>query len=177
MHLPNILSLFRFLGTFLFIVLALKELYYEAFLIFLIMGLSDFLDGLLARTFKWKTALGAFLDPIADKFMLISAYIILALKNLIPEWMTVVVIVRDSIVFSGFFIFSKYFGQSIPKPRILGKISNATQITHVAYVLFSPNGAYNLIFLCVAFFFTVVSGLDYLYLGFRSLFRYWPARS
>lgn len=177
MNLPNLLSIFRFFCTFLFIAFTSRELYKEAFIVFLLMGLSDFFDGLLARVFRWKTAIGAFLDPLADKFMLISAYVILALRDLVPQWMTLTVLLRDSVVLSGFFVFSKYFGHTIPRPRVLGKVSNATQIIQIAYVLYSPDGVLKSHFLYLAFFFTVSSGLDYLYLGFRTIFRYGPARS
>ena len=84
-NVPNLITLLRILITPLFVIFMLKGQYRLALLVFTLAGISDGLDGLFARWFNQKTVLGAHLDPIADKLLLISAFVVLAVQEIIPS--------------------------------------------------------------------------------------------
>ncbi len=171
MTVPNLLSLFRIIGTFFFIFFMFKEEYNLAFIIFLLQGLSDLADGLIARLFEWKTDLGAFLDPLADKIMLVSSYLILSYKSMIPKWVAFIVVFRDFFVLAGFLFLYTLSCQNVPRPRILGKICTVVQVLTVSYVLWSVEGGFKFYFFYITVFFTLLSGIDYLLSGIRLLAR------
>jgi|YelNatPaOPRAMG01_1025707.scaffolds.fasta_scaffold01581_13 cardiolipin synthase len=171
MTIPNVLSIFRLLTTFLFLSFVIKERFNLALFIFVFQGLSDLLDGLIARTFKSKSDLGAFLDPLADKFMLVSSYLVLAYKNIIPRWVTLIVVFRDFFVLLGFLILYNLSYQSVPRPRLLGKICTALEVITIFYVLWSDRGRYQFYFFYLTGLFALLSGLDYLFSGIRLFVR------
>ena len=142
-----------------------------ALLLFVLQGLSDLLDGFFARIMNKKTSLGAFLDPIADKAMLVSAYIVLCVNDFIPLWVTLVVLLRDVIVSIGFLILYKIFGKVRLIPTIYGKTSTALQILTVVYVLWAEGGQYQSYFFYPTVFFTVFAGIQYVTRGFSILLR------
>jgi len=87
MNIPNFISILRFFITFFFIIAVYEGKFRTGLYLFMLQGLSDLLDGFLARTVSKKTRLGAFLDPLADKTMLVSSYVVLYIKNIIPCWL------------------------------------------------------------------------------------------
>ncbi|MEX0805381.1 MAG: CDP-alcohol phosphatidyltransferase family protein, partial [Candidatus Binatia bacterium] len=95
LNLPNFLTLIRILTIPFFLVYLSYHRYLEALIIFVIGGVTDFLDGLAARLMKQQTALGAYLDPIADKLLVITSFIVLGLIGGIPMWLAVIVVSRD----------------------------------------------------------------------------------
>ena len=97
-NIPNLLTLFRILITPLFVIFMIKGHYRLALLMFFLAGVSDGLDGLFCPLVQQKTVLGAHLDPIADKLLLISAFVALAVQQTIPSWLAVVVISRDILI-------------------------------------------------------------------------------
>ncbi|MEA1899712.1 MAG: CDP-alcohol phosphatidyltransferase family protein, partial [Thermodesulfobacteriota bacterium] len=97
-NIPNILTVIRILLTPLFVIFLLRNLFSFALLVFTIAAISDALDGLFARYFNQHTALGAYLDPIADKLLLTSAFVSLAILKIVPGWLTVIVISRDILI-------------------------------------------------------------------------------
>ncbi|MCX7856820.1 MAG: CDP-alcohol phosphatidyltransferase family protein [Deltaproteobacteria bacterium] len=177
MTFPNFLSAFRLIGTFFFLFFVIRERYNIAFIIFVLQGLSDLMDGLIARTFKSKTTVGAFLDPLADKFMLVSSYLILTYKNIIPQWITLLVVLRDSFVLLGFIVLYRISNEKIPHPRVLGKVCTAIQAITIAYVLWSKDDRLRLFFFYPTVILTITSGLDYLFASLRLFVRYKPMRS
>ena len=100
-YLPNTITIARFTVVPLLVWWLIDEQYNNALLLFLLMGLSDALDGYLAKTFNWRTTVGAHLDPAADKVMLISAYITLGMLHLLPHWLVFIVILRDVALLAG----------------------------------------------------------------------------
>ena len=94
-NIPNILTVLRILITPLFVILLIRDLHGYALLLFVLAGVSDGLDGLIARMFNQRSDLGAVLDPIADKLLLTAAYLSLGILKDIPGWLVVVVISRD----------------------------------------------------------------------------------
>tara|TARA_A100000171_G_C2068336_1_gene113445 strand:- start:182 stop:658 length:477 start_codon:yes stop_codon:yes gene_type:complete len=106
-----------------------------AFWTFFLAGVSDFLDGLLARLLKSRTAIGAYLDPLADKTLMVAVFITLAVKGIVPLWLVIAVVSRDVLIISGtllILLFEKNFAVS---PHIISKINTAVQIALVAFLL------------------------------------------
>lgn len=142
LNLPNLLSFIR-LCLVPFIVMFLSQGNFKlAFILFLFCGITDYLDGLIARKFKLQTALGAFLDPLADKILMASTFITLTLKLPeqifeIPTFITILVISRDFfIVFVAFLLYLIFSIRSFP-PTILGKINTVVQISTILVVILS----------------------------------------
>jgi cardiolipin synthase len=172
-NIPNVLTLLRILITPLFVIFMIKGHYRLALLVFTMAGVSDGLDGFFARWFNQKTVLGAHLDPIADKLLLISSFVVLAVQQIVPGWLSVVVISRDILILMGIGIL-RYF--NIPftiKPSMVSKCTTAAQLATAFLVLVGLELAVvrpalvPLFWLTTAL--TTASGMHYLYLGIRIL--------
>ena len=168
-NIPNILSVIRILLVPLFVISLFRDFYNLALLIFAIAAISDVLDGLLARHLNQRTQLGSYLDPVADKLLLASAFIILAVVKMVPGWLAVIVISRDVLIILGVVIFSIENVSFAIKPSIVGKCTTVAQISTILFVLLNPDipGAY--IVRCSLYWLTagltITSGLHYLYIG------------
>ncbi len=169
---PNLLSILRMGLVPLFIIAVVQGETRRAVLIFVVAGVTDALDGFIARYANQKSLLGAFLDPIADKLLLSSAYVVLALPSLnpgvqIPVWISIVVIARDVIIVAVVLIL--YLAANVRNftPSLLSKITTAAQMAAVsmvlATVLFSglEEAADWLLYLVALL--TVASSLDYVF--------------
>jgi len=133
---PNMLTLLRLFAIPVFLILLFDLRYREALAIFVAAGITDALDGAIARLTHTKTTLGAYLDPAADKLLLMSAFVALAILQEVPRWVTVVVLSRDVIQVGGYFLLFTMTGQAMEvRPSAAGKISTFLQITAVAVVL------------------------------------------
>ena len=172
-NIPNILTLIRILLTPLFVIFLLKNLYSSALIVFAIAGISDGLDGFIARYFNQHTTLGAYLDPIADKLLLTAAYVSLAILDIIPPWLTVIVISRDVLIAIGMFIFAMTNIRVEIKPSIVSKCTTVAQLLTVFLALLQTQiaGISTIIFsLCLlTAVLTIMSGLHYIYLGLNIL--------
>lgn len=167
---PNFLSLARMGLIPLFIIAVINGESRKALLIFGIAGLTDALDGYIARFWNQESPLGAYLDPIADKLLLTSAYVALSFPTLnqgaqIPLWVTVLVIARDVLMVAVALILYLAAGVRRFPPSLLGKINTVLQVVAVVLVLFSavlprlePVASWSLIAVAAL---TVASGLDY----------------
>ncbi len=170
---PNILTLLRILLTPLFVIFLLRDMFPYALLVFAAAGLSDGLDGLIARYMNQRTVLGAYLDPAADKLLLISAFVALAVLEVIPPWLTVIVITRDVIILLGLAILTLTEKKYAVKPSMISKCTTTAQIVMVLVTLYDP-GQIKLAMLhppvmwCTAGF-TILSGLHYIYVGMSIL--------
>ena len=169
MNVPNLLSIFRFFVTFFFIMAVHADKLRLALYLFIIQGVSDILDGFIARVMGKKTTLGAFLDPLADKTMLVAAFVMLSVKGIIPTWLTVMAILRDVVIAAGFLVLYKIGHTMKPVPTIFGKITTACQIATIVYVLWSMARVHDELFFWTTAFFTLLSGLHYVYVGIRLL--------
>lgn len=134
-HLPNLLTLLRFLLVPPVAWLILAEAYGAALLLFVLAGLSDALDGFLARRFAWISRLGALLDPLADKLLLIVSCLCLSLVGLIPWWLTLLVLARDVLIVAGAICYRWRVGFLEISPSRLGKLSTLLQTVLVSVVL------------------------------------------
>jgi len=138
---------------------------------------TDGLDGIAARIQKRKTKLGSVLDPLADKLLLASAYITLAILKLVPLWVVIVVFSRDLVLALGWLVIYFSAGISIVIPTILGKATTVLQMTVVFLILLCSNGylgqekwlVIKPLILSVMVLFTIISGMDYSFRGIRLL--------
>jgi len=172
---PNLLSLLRMGLVPLFIITVVNGDSRKAFLIFLAAGVTDALDGFIARFWNQKSLLGAYLDPIADKLLLMSAYVVLSIPGYnrgaeIPVWVTVLVIARDVLIVVVALVLHLAAGINKFPPSVLSKINTALQVTAVVLVLVSaalPDLRYIELVANTAIYLvaglTVASGLDYIY--------------
>ena len=169
LNLPNILTLFRILITPLFIICLIKGAYPMALLIFTLAGVTDGLDGFLVRVLNEKTALGAYLDPIADKLLLVSAFVTLAVQRMIPAWLTVVVISRDVLIIIGIAILEVSKVSYQIQPSIVSKCTTVAQLATIFLLLVSIQTALVEHALLPVYWLTtalsIISGLHYVYLG------------
>ena len=135
MNIPNFLSLLRIILVPVFVIFLIQSDYDKALITFVIAGVTDALDGTLARLLKCQTTLGAYLDPIADKLLLAASFITLAIFGLIPGWLAVIVISRDFMILTGIAILNL---MSIPyeiKPAVISKMTTALQIATIFFTL------------------------------------------
>src|SRR5208283_3433342 len=123
MNLPNLLSLFRLFVTAFFIVLIARGRFGLALFLFVLQAVSDLLDGYFARRMGAKTNLGSYLDPLADKVMLVSSYIMLCLQKVVPLWLVGVVLLRDLVIFAGFLILLTRGLSAKPVPSMASKMT------------------------------------------------------
>jgi cardiolipin synthase (CMP-forming) len=135
MNLPNLITLAR-LAIVPFVVLAILSRDWPlAFGLFLLAGLSDAVDGFIAKRFDMATELGAFIDPLADKALVISIYIALAYSEIVPRWLVVLVVFRDVIIIGGVLLASLMERPLTIKPLAISKINTFAQIAFAVFVL------------------------------------------
>jgi cardiolipin synthase len=178
--LPNLLSLLRMALVPLFIIAITRGAALEALLIFALAGVTDACDGFIARFWNQQTALGAYLDPAADKLLLTSAYVTLAIEAFnpaltIPLWVTILVIARDVLLVVAAFSLSMAVGIKTFPPALISKLTTVMQVTAVVLVLVhlvwpgEPLRTVASVTIYVVAALTVASGLNYIRLLNRRL--------
>lgn len=135
---PNAICVFRVLLVGPVVVVLLREQYLVALILIVIAGMSDALDGLLARTFDWRTRLGSVLDPAADKLLIVSVFLTLTYLGLVPVGLTALVVVRDVVIVSGALTYQIFIGPVFSEPTLISKLNTACQLS---FVLFTLTGA------------------------------------
>lgn len=173
LNLPNVLTLIRILTIPFFIIGLAYRHYWAALIIFAIGGLTDFLDGYFARRWNQQTALGAYLDPVADKLLVNTSFIMLGILGGVPLWLTVLIVSRDILILLGFaviyFLVDERFNA---RPSRIGKWSTTFQLVTLALALavldnprvFTPWLLETFVWATAVA--TGTSGLQYLYRGF-----------
>jgi cardiolipin synthase len=135
LNIPNIITLGRLLIVPVIIVLMLDSRYGLSFLLFAVAGLSDGIDGFIAKRFNQATRLGAYLDPIADKALLVSIYIALGYKDHIEIWLVILIVSRDLLII-GAVVLSYLIDHPIDiSPLMISKANTVAQITFAGIVL------------------------------------------
>ncbi len=165
-HIPNLISVLRLLLVPAFAMLLLEQQFGLALILFIVMGVSDAMDGFLARRLNATSALGAGLDPLADKVMLIAAFVMLGHLELLPLWLVMLVVGRDVLVVGGTLL--NYLLHPGRKTAVLkvGKINTFIQIVTVfsfmgnQLVMLPPPVLDVLLWATVTA--TVVSGIGYM---------------
>lgn len=172
MNLPNMISLARLFSVPLIISLILSHQLVLAFLFFSLAGLSDALDGFLARIFKARTTLGAYLDPIADKALLVGVFAALGQTGLVELWVVILVIFRDVLIIGGILLLFLFKSPIEMKPLMISKVNTVAQLLYALFVL--GQGEYflgiphlNLFFGYFVALTTVLSGISYVKVGLK----------
>lgn len=137
---PNLISILRVLLVAPTVYFLLNQDYKTALLLFFIAGVSDGVDGMLARYFNWQTRLGAILDPLADKLLLVSCYLALAWLDHMPVMLVVLVILRDVIIVTGAISYHMFIEEVSIQPVMISKINTVLQIALVVLIIFASSG-------------------------------------
>lgn len=176
---PNLLSLLRMGLIPVFVILVVNGDLKKALLLFVVAGVTDAMDGAVARFWKQQSLLGTYLDPIADKLLLTTAYVVLSIPTLnhgtpIPLWVTILVIARDVLLVAVALVMYLAAGVRKFPPSVLSKINTVCQVVAVVLVLVSsafPSlrwielAAVTTLYLVAGT--TLASGLDYIYRASR----------
>jgi cardiolipin synthase len=170
-HIPNLLTLLRMFAAPVLILCLTDRNYGLGALVFLIAGITDALDGWYAKRFDCVTPLGAILDPIADKMLIITAYFVLSLLGDIPLWLVLIVGFRDLGIVGGYLILQDIREQMLPQPSMLSKLNTVVQIVFVLVIMLNEVNWVSLsiavdIFLWLVTVTTLVSGVHYIFRWF-----------
>ena len=141
-QIPNLLTLLRIAAAPVLIILLRDHNYELALIVFIVAGITDGLDGYIAKRFNFVTELGAHLDPLADKIIIISAYSMLVWLGQIPFWLVTLVIFRDVVILGGYIVLMALDGDIPMLPTRISKTNTALQISLVIFVLLE-NTAWN----------------------------------
>ena len=175
---PNLLTVFRMVLIPVFVSLLFYKRFLLALVVFALAGVTDGLDGLLARRFNQKSQLGTILDPIADKLMLVTAFVVLTMRSVFPQplpshlpvpfWVTVAVISRDVFILVGAAAINIVTGFRGFRPSMLGKINTTVQIVAIGVIMFAASvpygtGWYLPTIYAAVFSFAVLSGAHYVF--------------
>jgi cardiolipin synthase len=179
LNVPNFLTLLRLVAIPVFLILLEDLRYSEALGVFIAAGVTDALDGAIARLMHTKTTLGSYLDPAADKLLLLSAFIALGFMHEVPRWLTVVVLSRDVVIVLGYFLLFVMTQRTMEiQPAVAGKLSTFLQLCSVTFVLVTlvrpglSTPAIESALFYVTGIVTASAGLQYMYRGLAWLQRH-----
>jgi len=176
--LPNLLTVVRMVLVPVFVSLLFYQKFVLALIIFVVAGITDGLDGLLARRFHQQSPLGRILDPIADKMMLVTSFVVLSMRSVypiplpkhlpVPFWVTITVISRDVFIMISAAAINMVSGFRAFRPSLLGKVSTAVQIFAVAVVILAAQtrfgtGYYLPTVYAAVFTLALLSGIHYVF--------------
>jgi cardiolipin synthase (CMP-forming) len=182
--LPNLLTVFRMVLVPIFVTLLFYQRFVLALVVFIVAGVTDGLDGLLARRFDQRSQLGTVLDPIADKLMLVTAFIVLSMRSVfphpvpshlpIPFWVTVAVISRDVFIVVGAAAINIMTGFRGFRPSWLGKLNTTVQIVAVGIIMLAASAPYGTGYYLptlyvLVFTLTILSGAHYIFFASKLL--------
>src|SRR3981189_3082458 len=172
---PNQITFLRLGFLPVFLMLIAYDRYRWALLVLIVSGLSDGVDGLLARSLNQRSALGAYLDPIADKLLLSSSFVLLAFKKQLAWWLTILVFSRDVLILIVAVVILLTSGYRPFPPRIYGKLTTASEIVLVFLIVLGaayPNnhvGALNHVLIYAVTVLSIGSGFHYSFTTARHL--------
>jgi cardiolipin synthase len=135
MNLPNLITLARLLAVPVMVWLIVDGILMAAFWLFVAAGISDAVDGLVAKRFDAETELGRFLDPLADKALLVSVYIALGYQGYLDSWLVILVVFRDALIVGGALLFQTLTQSLTMQPLSISKINTAAQFVLATVVL------------------------------------------
>lgn len=173
MNLPNSLTILRILLIPVFIGFLIYERYEYSLAVLVLAGLTDGLDGTIARVANQRTRLGAYLDPLADKLLLTSGFVTLSVLHLVPSWIAIVVVSRDMMLMTGTLLARLTESHLDISPTLLGKGTTLFQLSYLILVVVLTSRQMDLrllqplLYLMVCL--TIMSGFHYLYRGFTHL--------
>ncbi len=163
---PNLICLARIVLVIPIIRSLWQEQFMLSLLLIIIAGLSDILDGYLAKKNNWRSYLGSVLDPAADKILLVSLFLTLQSMDLIPLWLTLTVITRDLMIVFGLSLYRYFVGVPKPKPTRISKLNTTIQLVFIIFVILAQGVQFPfeiLAMVCgsLVFVTSILSGLDY----------------
>ena len=175
-QIPNILSILRILLVIPIVILLFGEHYLLALFVFFIAGISDGLDGWIAKRFGYQSHFGSIIDPLADKILLVSSFLILFWLMLMPVWLILLVILRDVMIVAamvGYYYESAAHKKELLSPSNLSKVNTILQISAILATLLAqlyPSLSYylNALYIVVATS-TTLSGMDYAWLWIKRM--------
>lgn len=172
-NIPNILTVLRILVIPLFVIFLIRKMHGHALLVFVFAGVTDGLDGLIARMLNQRSELGALLDPIADKLLLTAAYISLGILETIPGWLAVVVISRDVVIVTGIAVLTFANIPFAIRPTRISKWTTVFQLLTIGVALlempFAGAAMMRQALYWTTITMTILSGLHYTYRGLTIL--------
>ena len=165
-NIPNLICLARIVLVIPIVSSLWQEQFLLSLLLIIIAGLSDILDGYLAKKNNWRSYLGAVLDPVADKILLVSLFLTLHSMGLIPLWLTLTVIIRDLMIVFGLSLYRYFVGVPQPKPTTISKFNTTLQLAFIIFVILAqgvqfPFEILSIVCGSLVFVTSILSGLDY----------------
>jgi cardiolipin synthase (CMP-forming) len=167
-HLPNLICLARIALVWPTVAALHAGDYALAVVLFIIAAVSDGLDGYLAKRFGWTSEFGKFIDPVADKMLLVAVFVTSTWLGLVPWWLATAAIARDVMIGLGALIFRLWFGPLRGRPTIVSKINTLLQLGYLLGVMMGaafefPPAEVIAALAVITFITTVLSGFDYLF--------------
>jgi len=164
--LPNIITVMRIILIVPIVWLLLKEDFKTALILFAVAGVSDAIDGFLARHFNWQSWWGSVLDPLADKLLQVSCYVTLAWMGHIPVWLVAVIVSRDIIIIAGALAYHHTVNMFEAEPSLASKFNTLVQIVLILLVvlhvgIYAVPGMVINVMIGIVLVTTVYSGVDY----------------
>ncbi|MGO4571463.1 CDP-alcohol phosphatidyltransferase family protein [Microvirga sp. 2TAF3] len=135
MTIPNFITIARLIIVPILIVMIMQQRWAAAFILFVVAGISDAVDGFIARHFNMQSEFGAYIDPLADKSLLVSIYVTLALVGAIPSWLAIVVVSRDAMIVAAVLLSWVMHRPVAIKPLLVSKLNTGAQIAFAAFAL------------------------------------------
>ena len=174
LNLPNFLTILRIVAIPVFLIFLTDGRFGAALIVFVLAGITDALDGAIARLTNSRTTLGAYMDPLADKMLILSAFVVFASMDVVPRWLTVVVISRDVIILVGYLSLFLLIQQLMEiRPSAISKAATFLQLATLSAVLLSlwrsemvAAGTRSTLFEVTGIV-TAISGFHYIYRGLR----------
>ena len=172
--LPNALSIIRIILTVPIVIALLKEQYLLTLMLFLFAGITDALDGWIAKQFSFQSRLGSILDPMADKILLASTFLGLYWVGILPLWLLLLIFVRDIIIVAGalgYFLGEMNESNELLEPTLISKFNTVLQIALILFLLFMQiyielNAFKDMLYIVIATS-TGLSGADYMWLWIK----------
>ena len=172
-NIPNFITVIRILLTPLVVIFLMKDWFSLAILVFSIAGISDGLDGIIARYYNQRTELGAYLDPVADKFLLMTSFVTLAILKYIPGWLAVIVISREVVIMAGIVMLVIMDIKIGIHPSMISKFTTFIQLVTVLFILLYPENTSQPLIKYALYWATAIlttaSGLHYMMVGLNTI--------
>lgn len=168
-YIPNFLTILRIAAVPVLIVLLKEQSYAVALILFIAAGITDGVDGYIAKRYGFESQLGAVLDPLADKMLLLSTFIMLTLLGHLPFWLLVTIVFRDLLIVGGCLVLVVLNGTVSMRPSRISKINTVMQICLVASILIQQGGIFELgllvpVIMALVVITTILSGANYVWI-------------
>jgi cardiolipin synthase len=174
-NLPNLISVLRIILTVPIIIALLNNNYFLALVLFLIAGLTDAIDGWIAKYFKLQSRLGSIIDPIADKLLLVGTFMTLSIVGLLPWWLFSIILIRDIIIILGtkYFYLQNQQQDVLLTPSNLSKINTILQIFLIIFLLvnqiYPAIDKWKTVIIISTMTATLLSGVDYIWIVLKKI--------